>query len=47
MKEHNVNFNLALKQEILLQINQRLYEREIITKDAYEMAKVKIISVHT
>ena len=47
MKEHNVNFDLALKQEILLQINQRLYERELITKDAYEVAKLKIVSVHT
>ena len=47
MKEHTVNFNLALKKEILLQINQRLYERELITKDAYEVAKIKIVSVHT
>lgn len=44
MKEPNVHLDPALKQEILLQINQRLYEKEIITKDVYEEAKAKIVS---
>ena len=33
----------ALKLEILLQINDRLYRRELISRDLYEQAKVKII----
>lgn len=37
----------TLRQEIMLQINQRLYDGGIITKDAYEVAKIKIIAIHT
>lgn len=33
-----------LKNEIKLQINQRLFERGIISREVYEQAKVKLIS---
>lgn len=32
----------ALRQEIMLQINERLYIRELIPKALYEQAKLKI-----
>lgn len=34
----------ALKIEVMLQINQRLYEAGQITKTVYEYAKQKIVS---
>ncbi len=37
----------TLKKEIMLQINQNLYNQQAITKEAYEMAKIKIISLHS
>ena len=35
---------IALKQEIMLQINQRLFEKGIITKAVYDVAKIKIVN---
>lgn len=32
-----------LKQEIMLQINERLYVRSLISRDLYERAKLKIM----
>jgi len=32
----------ALRQEIMLQLNERLYIRELISKAVYEQAKLKI-----
>lgn len=34
----------ALKKEIMLQINQRLYAMGMISKSVYERANVKIVS---
>lgn len=34
--------NQALRQEIMLQLNERLYIRELIPKTLYEQAKLKI-----
>lgn len=34
----------ALKKEIMLQINQRLYAMGMISKSVYERASVKIVS---
>lgn len=34
----------ALKKEIMLQINQRLYAMGMISKSVYEWASVKIVS---
>lgn len=31
------------KQEIMLQINERLYIQGLISKDLYEQAKIKIV----
>lgn len=36
----------VLKNEIMLQINQHLFERGVITKSVYEQAKLKIVE-HT
>lgn len=36
---------LELKKEIMLHINQRLFERGTIPKDMYEQAKVKIVNL--
>ena len=33
----------ALKSEIMLQINERLYLRGLISREVYEQAKVKIV----
>ena len=33
----------ALKSEIMLQINERLYLRGLISRELYEQAKVKIL----
>ena len=33
----------ALKTEIMLQVNQRLYEAGLITQGMYEFAKIKIV----
>ena len=33
----------ALKSEILLQINERLYLRGLISRELYEQAKVRIV----
>lgn len=33
-----------LKNEIKLQINQRLYDRGVISREVYEQAKVKLVS---
>lgn len=33
----------ALKSEIMLQINERLYLRGLIGREVYEQAKVKIV----
>ena len=33
----------ALKSEILLQVNERLYLRGLISRELYEQAKVKIV----
>lgn len=33
----------ALKSEIMLQINERLYIRGLISRELYEQAKVKIV----
>ena len=32
----------ALKLEILLQINERLYRRGVVSRDLYEQAKVRL-----
>lgn len=34
----------ALKKEIMLQINQRLYAIGMISKEVYERANIKIVS---
>ena len=34
----------GLKQEIMLQINQRLFEKGMITKAMYDVAKIKIVN---
>lgn len=39
-------FKTALKVEIMLQINQKLLERGIISKETYEAAISKIVSKH-
>ena len=33
----------ALKSEIMLQINERLYLRGLISRELYELARVKIV----
>lgn len=33
-----------LKQEIMLQINQRLFDKGVISQDVYEQAKIKLVS---
>ena len=33
------------KQEIMLQINERLYIQGLISKDLYEQAKIKIVEM--
>ena len=33
----------ALKSEIMLQINERLYLRGLISQELYELAKIKIV----
>lgn len=44
--EINVQQAVVLRNEIMLQINQRLFECGVISREIYEQAKVKIIS-HT
>jgi len=34
----------ALQKEIMLQVNQRLFESGIISKEVYEQAKVNIVA---
>lgn len=34
---------LQLKQELLLQINQTLFEKGTISQEVYELAKIKIL----
>lgn len=34
----------SLKSELKLQINQRLFERGIISREVYEQAKLKLVS---
>ncbi len=33
----------SLKSEIMLQVNERLYIRGLISREAYEQAKIKIV----
>lgn len=35
---------VALKKEIMLQINQRLFCAGVISEDVYEQAKIKIVN---
>lgn len=35
---------VVLRNEVMLQINQRLFDSGIISKDVYEQAKIKIVS---
>lgn len=35
---------VVLKNEIKLQVNQRLFEAGVISREIYEIAKVKIVS---
>lgn len=39
--------NAELKQEVLLHVNQRLFQQGIIGQEIYEQAKVKIVSSTT
>lgn len=41
----NENFAVALKKEIMLQVNQELFDQNIISKEVYEQAKIKIVSI--
>ena len=34
---------VALKKEIMLQINQALFDQRMISKELYEQAKIKIV----
>ena len=34
----------ALRQELMLQVNQRLFEGGCITRELYEEAKIRIVS---
>lgn len=47
MKEERKKLDPALKQEIMLQINQRLFENGAISKRTYEAAKIKIVNSHS
>ena len=33
-----------IKKEVMLQINQRLFDKKIITQQMYEIAKIKIVN---
>lgn len=35
---------VALKSEIMLLINQRIFERGVISKEVYEQAKIEIVN---
>lgn len=37
---------LELKQGLMLQINQKLYDQGLLSKSVYEQAKEKIINTH-
>ena len=34
----------ALKKEIMLQINQALFDQSVISKEVYEQAKIRIVT---
>lgn len=38
---------LELKKELMLQINQRLFEQGLLAQETYEEAKVKIVNIRT
>jgi len=38
------NAAVALKSEIMLLINQRLFEKGVISREVYEQAKIKIVN---
>lgn len=38
---------LELKKELMLQINQRLFEQGILPKAMYEEAKIRIVTLHS
>ena len=44
MKQQSKNPDPILKQEIMLQVNQRLFDRGVIPKAVYEAAKIKIVN---
>lgn len=41
---NNTSADNLLKSEIMLQINQRLFEQGMITRELYEGAKTKLVS---
>ena len=44
VKQQSKNPDPILKQEIMLQVNQRLFDRGVIPKAVYEAAKIKIVN---
>ena len=44
MKQQDKGLDPALKQEIMLQVNQRLFDHGVISKAVYEAAKIKIVN---
>jgi len=44
MKNQHLHPDPALRQEILLQVNQRLFDGGYITKNLYNEAKIRIVS---
>jgi len=44
MKQQNKGLDPALKQEIMLQVNQRLFDNRVISKAVYEAAKIRIVN---
>ena len=44
VKQQNKGLDPALKQEIMLQVNQRLFDQGAISKAVYEAAKIKIVN---
>ena len=38
---------LDLKQELMLQINQRLFDQRLLSRETYEEAKVRIVNGRT
>ncbi len=38
---------VTLKKELMLRINENLFQKKAITKELYESAKMKIIALHT